>query len=212
MRSSIRFLKNLVALLFFSFMGFLLFRACSDKPQPPELVLDETPLHIESIRKIAEVATISFKDEVVSDTIEYYKSGDDEFAGTLRKLADLDLKNAIRNSEIKRRLTLIVKGEAKIGFDLTDKNYRIDQNKDTIWFHFPKAKILDINLNPSETEVFQENGTWHDYTRKQLLAKAKVKIERNVINAQLLQKAEDSMKDLIRKLMRDDRKLLIYYE
>jgi hypothetical protein len=212
MRNSIRLLKNLVAILFLSFMGFLLFRACSDKPKKEAYVLDETPLHIESIRKIAEVATISFKDEVVSDTIEHYKNGDEELAGTLKKLANLDLKNAIRNFEIKRRLTLIVKGEAKIGFDLSDKNYRIEQNKDSIWFHFPKAKILDININPSQTEVFQEIGVWHDYTRKQLLAKAKIKMEKNVMKAQLLQKAEDSMKSLIRKLMRDKRTLLIYYE
>lgn len=212
MKSSIRLLKNLVALLFLSFLGFLLFRACSDKPKPPNLVLDETPLHIESIRKIAEVATISFNDEVVADTVEYYKNGDEVLSGTFKKLANLDFKNAIRNSNIKRRLTLIVKGEAKIGFDLTDNNYRIYQNRDTIWFHFPKATILDINLNPSQTEVFQENGTWHDYTRKQLLAKAKTKIENNIVHAQLLQKAENSMKDLIQKLTRDERKLLIYYE
>jgi hypothetical protein len=212
MKNSIRLLKNLVALLFLSFMGFLLFRACSDKAIPHDLVLEDTPLRIESIRKIAEVATISFKDEVVADTIEYYKSSEDEISGTLKKLVQLDLKNLVRNSKVKRRLTLIVKGEAKVGFDLTDHNYRINQNKDTIWCHFPRAKILGINLNPSQTEIFQENGTWHDYTRLQLLAKAKTKIENNVVNAKLLQKAQDSMTDLLRKLMQDDRKILIYYE
>jgi hypothetical protein len=212
MKNSIRLLKNLVALLFLSSMGFLFFRACSDKPSLPNLRIEDTPLHIESIRKIAEVATISVKDEVVADTIEYYKNGKEEISGTLNKLVHLDLKNVVRNSNVKRRLTLVVKGEAKIGFDLTDKNYRIDKNQDTIWFHFPKSKILDINLNPLQTEVFQENGSWPDDTRKQLLNKAKQKIERNVEHAELLQKAEKTMSSLLRKLIRDKRKLVIYYE
>lgn len=212
MKNSIRLLKDLVAILFLSLMGFLLFRACKDKPEPEDLVLEDTPLHIESIRKIAEVATISFKDEVVADTVEYFKDGEDKFLGKLNKISNLDFKHAILLTNIKRRLTLIVKGEAKIGFDLTDKNYRIEHNKDTIWFHFPKAKILDVNINPTQTEVFQENGVWHDYARKQLMQKVNVKIRANVEQAQLFMKAENTMKNLLQKWVQDNRKLLIYYE
>ncbi len=212
MKSSLRFLKNLVALLFIGFMGFLFFRACEDRPSPQALTLEETPLHIESVKKIAEVATISYKDEVVVDTVEYYATSDQVFLGSLEKMSRLDFENATRNFHVKRRLTLLVKGEAKIGFDLTDNNYRIAQNNDTIWINFPKAKLLDVSLNPSQTEVFQEDGKWHDYTRKQLLNKAKLKIEKDVAFANLFLKAETSMSVLISKLIRDKRKVLIYYE
>lgn len=212
MRNSIRLLKNIAGILFFGLLGFLLFRSCKNKQDSEKLILDETPLHIESIRKIAEVATISFKDEVVADTVEYYKNNDEKVAGTLQKIVDLDIKNAIRNTAIKRRLTIIVKGEAKIGFDFNDQNFRTYHNKDTIWFHFPNAEILDINLNPSQTEVFQENGIWHDYTRKQLLEDAKWKIENNVNKAQLLSKAEETLRELVVKLARDKRKVLVYYD
>ncbi len=213
MRNKIRFLKNLVVLLVVGGLGLLMYNKCSASKGNDGLKLSDSPLHVESIRKIAELATISFKDEVVADTVERYKNDTEKVTGNLAKMNDLEgLKDVLSLSTVKRRLTLIIKGEAKVGFDLTDKNYRIDQNKDTIWFHFPKAKILSVNLNPMETEVFQENGTWSDWGRKALMRKAKTIIEKDIANAKLIQKAEHGMDEVLRKVLRDERKILIYYE
>ncbi|MFA7274792.1 MAG: DUF4230 domain-containing protein [Crocinitomicaceae bacterium] len=212
MRSKIRLLKNLVVLAVIYLAGFYIFRACKGTSNDPDFVLEDTPLHIESVRRIAEVATMSFQDEVVADTVEYFKGSEDKWIGNLKKLSDLEIKHFIRYSNVKRRLTLIVKGEAKVGFELTDKNYRIAQNVDTIWFHFPKAKLLDVNVNPLHTEVFQESGIWNDVARQKLMNKAKTRIVKDVNKAELTQKAEKSMSDLILQLVSDERKILIYYE
>jgi hypothetical protein len=212
MRSKIRLLKNLFVLAIIFLVGFSIFRACKGTSNEPDLVLEDTPLHIESVCRIAEVATMGFQDEVVADTVEYFKGNDDKLMGNLKKLSDLEIKHFLRYSNVKRRLTLIVKGEAKVGFDLTKNNYRIAQNADTIWLHFPKAKLLDINVNPLHTEVFQEDGDWNDAVRRALLNKAKKRIEQDVVDAQLIAKAEKSMSDLILQLVGDQRKILIYYE
>lgn len=213
MRNKIRFFKNLIVLLVLGVLGLLVYQKCSDERVDPEFQMSESPLQVESIRKIAELATVSFKDEVVADTVERYKNDTEKVAGNFSKMGSLGgIKDLLSLSNEKRRLTLIIKGEAKIGFELTDKNYRIDQNEDTLWFHFPKAKILSINVNPLETEVFQESGQWSDSGRKALMQKARRSIERDVQNAQLIQKAEAGMGEMLRKILRDDRKVLIYYE
>jgi hypothetical protein len=212
MRNKIRFLKNLVVILFLTGIGFLLYKKYTAKTQP-QFIMSETPLRVESILKIAELATVSFQDEVVADTLERYGSETEKVSGNFFKLRNLDgLKDLVVGSNTKRRLTLIIKGEAKIGFQLTDKNYRIEQNKDTVWFHFPKAKVLSINVNPSETEVFQESGTWRMQARKDLANSAKRQIERDVKKAKLSNKAEDGMKALLKKIIPGERTILVYYE
>lgn len=199
-------------ILFIVGISYLLYKKYTAK-QEPNFVMSETPLHIESIQKIAELATISFQDEVVVDTLEKYRSSTEMVTDNFMKLRQLDgIKDVLVGSNTKRRLTLIMKGEAKIGFQLTNNNYRIEQNKDTVWFHFPKAKVMSININPSETEVFQESGTWNMQARRNLANKAKAKIERDVRKAKLTDKAEDAMDLLLRKIIPGERTILVYYE
>lgn len=212
MRNNIRFLKNIVVLLILGALGIMLYKKMTT-PETPDLILSETPLHVESIKKIAELATINFKDEVVSDSIERYRSESEKIAVNLDKLMRFqDFVESAKFSPIKRQFTMIVKGEAQIGFDLTEHNYKIDQNVDTIWFHFPKAKILTININPANTEIFQENGDWNVNVRTRLSNKAKMKIERDVIAAKLIDKAEEGMVNVLKKIMPDDRTILVYFE
>ncbi len=202
----------MLVILLIGAIGYVLYLKWTT-PEGPEFDMAETPLQIESIERIAQLATVSFQDEVVADTIEKYRSETEKLSGNLQKIYDIEgMKEALKGSNVKRRLTLIMKGEAKIGFDLNENNYRIDQNKDTIWFHFPKAKILSININPSETEVFQESGTWSVYARQKLLAKAKLKIEKDVKKAKLADKAEDGMEELLKNIIPDGRTILVYYE
>ncbi len=213
MRNNIRFLKNLVVLLILAAIGILLYNKWNARAASKELVLSESPLRVESIKKIAELATISFKDEVVADSLERYDSEAEKVAGNLLKTRTWDgLKEALKGSSVKRRLTLIVKAEAKIGFDLMQGNYRVDSNKDTLWFHFPKAQILSINMNPTDTEVFQENGAWESSGRRQLMEKARRRVEWDVNRADLITKAEAGMEDILRKLLDNDRKILVYFE
>lgn len=212
MKNKVRLIKNILVIFILCGVGYFVYSKWSAH-EGPEFNMSETPLQIDSIEKIAQLATVSFKDEVVADTIERYASEAEKVTGNLKKLTGFEgMKEALKGSSVKRRLTLIMKGEAKIGFDLTEDNYKIDQNIDTIWFHFPKAKILSVNINPSETEVFQESGIWKMYARKKLMSKAKRRIEKDVKKAKLKTKAEDGMTELLKKIIPGDRTILVYYE
>ena len=139
------------------------------KSEDDELKIDDTPIHIESIKTIAEISTVSYKDEVVMDSIEFYKQQNSVY----------DPREWIRmyDRNVKRRLTLIIRGEVKYGINLTDGSYSAASNEDSIWLKLPTPKILDIIVTPSKTEVFQEKGDWSDNARTSMEMQAKMKLK-----------------------------------
>lgn len=199
----IRLLKNIFVLGIFVFAGMLIywyFAPASDT----ELKIEETPIHIESIKTVAEISTVSYKDEVVIDTVEYY--------GEYTNVFDPDEWMRVINRGIKRRLTLIVQGEVKYGIDLTTKNYSISSNKDSIWVTLPAPKILDVIISPTKTEIFQEQGSWSDNTRRKLEVKAKNRIQKNAEANSLQKKAKENTMRIFKKLIRTPHILIITFE
>lgn len=213
MKNNWRFFKNILALLVIGFIIFIAIRFFQGATKSKEWEISDTPLHIESIKTIAEISTISYKDEIVVDTIEYYKDLSEQLVGNIEKIKDLDQwKYGINSSNIKRRLTMIVRGEINYGMELTKDNYRVAQNNDTIWFNLPKPKVLDVILNPSSTEVFQENGFWSDNDRKRLQNKAKNKLIKNAKKLNLASKTEINIRHLFENIILTDKKIIIYFE
>lgn len=199
----VRLLKNIFVLGVFVFIGFMIYSYFAPAADT-SLKIEETPIHIESIKTVAEISTVSYKDEVVVDSVEYY--------GEYTSFLDPDEWMRVINRGIKRRLTIIVKGEVKYGLDLTAKNYKVKSNKDTIWVMLPSPKILDIIVSPSKTEIFQEQGSWSDNTRRQLETKAKHIIKKNAEAMSLKKKAEENTIRIFKKLIRTPRKLIIQFE
>lgn len=204
MRDYQRLIKNLIGLGLLSAVLLILvwyFTSSED-----ELIIDDTPIHVESIRTIAELSTISYKDEVVVDTVVYDKS-----ELSLTNLDPTELaKMYYRN--VNKRLTLIFKGEVKYGIDLTDTNYTVAQNEDTLWLKLPRTKILDIVITPSETEVFQEQGYWSDGIRKYLESKAKHKLRSNAKLMKLEKQSQENCTRIFKKLIQTDKEFIIEYE
>ena len=199
----VRLLKNIFVLGFLVFLVVLVvnyFMPAGDT----ELTIDNTPIHIESIKTIAEISTVSYKDEVVIDTVEYY--------GEFTSVLDPDEWMRVLNRGIKRRLTLIIQGEVTYGIDLTNKNYSVVSNKDSIWVTLPQPKILDVIISPSKNEVFQEQGSWSDNTRRKLEVKAKFMIQKNADAISLQKKAKENTIRLFKKLIRTPRALIIKFE
>lgn len=182
-------------------------------PEQPEYVLDDTPLHVEEIRKILELNTIKFRDEVVVDSLELYRNEDEVIAGSLQKIVDYrQLKNGLTPSAIKRRLTLIMKGELLYGIDLKRKDFSVmpGKNNDLI-IRIPHPELLSVNLTPENTEVFVENGDWKDYERQYLQRKGRQKMIEAGEKLNLKQKAKDPLEKLLKQLIRTDRKLVFEY-
>ena len=193
-----RLLRNLIALAAISIISFFIYQYFN-KDVDDQLHIDETPIHIESIKTIAEISTVSYKDEVVMDSVEYYNSSNDYYDKIMRYY----------DKNVKRRLTLIIHGELKYGINLTNGNYNSESNQDTIWLHLPEPILLDVIMSPSKTEVFEELGTWDDGTRKEMEMHAKSKLKENGELLKLNDKARLNTIRLFNKLIKTEKKLII---
>lgn len=213
MNNNIRLLKNILALAVLTVLVLLVVRFFQGFKFSKDWEIENTPLHVESVKTIAEISVVSYKDEVVVDSVEYYEGLGEQFSGNISKLTDLDQwKYGVALSKIKRRLTLIVRGEVRYGMNLSEGNYKVIQNEDTLWFMLPKPEILDVIVTPSSTEVFQENGEWQDNARVQMESRAKNELRLNAEKLNLYEKSEENIRDLFEKIIHTDKKIIFYFE
>ena len=199
-----RLIKNIIGLSLLIGLGLVVYFFFIREGEK-ELEIDDTPIHVESIKTIAEISTVSYRDEVVVDTLERHK-------GSFDLMSPTDWNNHVIERGVKRRLTIIYRGEVRYGLDLSEENYKVEQNKDTLWLTVPQPGVLDIIITPSETEVFQETGKWSDGDRKKLENEAKHKLKTNAENFGLQSKAKQNAERLLRKLVRTKKELVLRFE
>lgn len=207
MNDIIRLVKNLVVVLIIGGVGYFIYAYFFKDTPEDELKIDETPIHIESIRSIAEISTVNYKDEVVMDSVVRHKGSAAWTLFDSRKMYDKYL-----NSNIKKRLTIIVRGEVRFGVDLSESNFETRQTEDSIFIKLPKPKVMDVEISPSRTEVFQEYGKWTDGGRKSLEVKAKAKLVANAKKLNLNEKTEKNMRRLIKQMIRTHKTVIISFD
>ena len=213
MKSKFRLIKNILILAVLVFVAYLVYNFFVGDNKEDDWEIEDTPLHIETIKTIAEISTVSYRDEVVVDTVEFYKDINEQIVGNTVKLIDVDQwKYGIKSSNTKRRLTLIVKGEVRYGLNLTGNNYKLEQNKDTIWLTLPKPEILDVIVTPSSTEIFLEHGEWADYERKKLERKAGNPLRVNYKKLNLEKKTQENVCRLFENMIPGDKKIIFNFE
>jgi hypothetical protein len=192
-----------VKLLVLLGIGLLVYFFFFNKKKSDELQLDETPLKVEQIRSILELNTVKFEDEVVVDSVEYYRDFSEAFSGTMDKLFDVDqLKNGFSNDGVKRRLTFIVKGHLLFGVDLKRKDFLMRTKNDTLFLTLPQPELLSIAVNPSDVEVYIENGKWADHEKLKLIT---------ATSLMLVEKAKQPIEKLLTKLNVSNKTIIIQY-
>lgn len=204
MSQKLKLVRRILTLLVLVALVVFLFRWCNKKSNTNEFVIDNTPIKVEMVRNIAEIATVSFKDEVVVDSVEYYANTQEQIAGNLMKLTDPDdFKYGIRSSAIKRRLTMIVRGELRVGFDLKKHPVKIETRDSVVYIQLPEPKVLDVLVTPKTTEIYLENGEWKDFEITRLQNRSRKKLAYSAQLLKLDELAKRNMESLFRKLISD---------
>ncbi|MNK24799.1 hypothetical protein D3C87_431140 [compost metagenome] len=195
------------------FVGYWAYQLFFKGDSADDIVLEETPLKVEQIRSILELNTLKFQDEAVVDTVEYYKTGTDVIWGTLDKLTDPDqFKHGLKTDGVKRRLTLIIRGELLYGVDLKRKDFEFISKDDTLTIVIPKPELLSVSINPKGTEIYIENGDWKDYERTRLQRKARDKMIASGNRLNLPERAKAPLEKALRALVKTDKQLVIRFE
>lgn len=193
-------------------IGYLIYSWFNSGTDADDVVLEETPLKVEQIRSILELNTLKFQDEVVVDTFELYQDAGDQIGGTLEKLFDPDqFKHGLSNQYVKRRLTLIVRGELLYGVDLKRKDFQLLPHGDTLEIRIPEPELLSVSITPNKTEMVTENGYWKDYEVVDLKNKAKKKMIRSGERLHLQKRAKEPLEKCLKALVKSNKTIVINY-
>lgn len=152
-----------------------------------ELKIDNTANVVEKIKEISEFTTACYYEEAVlkDSKVEKHEGG---FLGLV-------------DTETSKEIVIIAKGKVRAGFDLSKVTEdKINIKNDTIGITLPEPEIFDVIINPSDYEMYIEEGKWsHEEVtalqtnyRAQLLAKAQ---ERGILN-----KAKEATKKRLESL------------
>jgi hypothetical protein len=133
---------------------------------PKPVLIDNTPILVEEVKKIAQLVTITVFDEVV---VQQEKTNT-KYLNNPDAIIPLPYQST-------GKLVLIGRGRVMAGIDfkkLSEKDCFI--KGDSVSIHLPKAEILTTIMNPSDFETFSETGTWspEDVTAVKLNAREKL--------------------------------------
>lgn len=159
-----------------------------------EVVIDDTPVIIEQIKPLAELITITAYTEVTADTSKKATTGE-----RLR-----DVFNPFKfDVETDKKLVVIGKVIIHAGVDLsTLQPDQVFVSDDSVHINLPKAKILDVIINPSATEVFLETGKWDaasiNNLKQRMKQNAIAEVQRRGILYQAEQRAVEVLTDFFK--------------
>jgi len=154
------------------------------KSQP--VIIDETPVLIKEVNNLAQLVTISFYDEIVMDSSKPRNLP--SFPG-LRPVPD--------------HIVLLAKGTVLAGIDLK----KIDSGKvfvlkDSVNIDLPPAELLNIIINPSNFEVFDEEGKWGSAEVLQIKQRMVHKIRQRALDNNALLKADERARQVLERFLR----------
>lgn len=168
-----------------------------------ELKADQTVIIIEEMRKISELFTSVYYDELVLDTI---KAQD---RGALYRLFD-GMTNSLpthvtptQKATDSIQFVVIAKGKIMAGYDFSEikqEDMQIDEN--AITFALPPPKILEVVINPSDYEIFLEEGSWTLDEAVELKKKAGKQMEIRAIEHGIFQESEETATAILENYFR----------
>ena len=152
-----------------------------------KLGIDATANVVTEIKKISEFTSACFYEEIV---LQEKKTSDIADNAVGNKIAGLIGKTGgLVNDE----LVIVASGKVRAGFHLNnlDENHVVIKG-DTLCVDLPKAEIFDVIVNPSDFDIYIEDGTWDHETVTKVEDKAIGQIKADAEKEGILDKAAKS--------------------
>jgi len=147
--------------------------------------IDNSVILIKEINSLAQLVTIAAYNEIAIDST---KKGWSLFNNSLIPA----LMNLPNPGAPDQKLVLIGKGKILAGVNLLKLTATdVFVKDDSVSVKLPKAEILQVILNPSGFEVFEETGDWTDADVKAVKIKLRDKLVAGALQQNILQKASD---------------------
>lgn len=145
-----------------------------------ELKIDDTANVVTEIKNISEFVTICYYDEIV--LTENKKS---------ENLTNRAMALMGKEGYSQDEFCLIAKGKVRAGYDFSQLNeHDLQVRGDTLSIYLPQPKIFDVIINPSDFEIYVEDGPWSHEEVVAIESRAKHQIEADATEYGLLEKAD----------------------
>ncbi len=182
----------IIALLVLAFVLIFYFNK-KFSSQSRELRIDSSIILVQEINKIAQLFTARYYDEIAIDT---FKLQDKKtMTRVWEGLVSPNPLRGRRPEEQFRRVDLVVvaRGTILAGYDfsLLEPHHMIIEDK-SITLVLPPPQILDVIINPSDYDIFIEEGTWSLEEAVGLKQKAAGIMQQRAIDRGILQHSEQS--------------------
>lgn len=179
--NSIRLLPVLAILVIVAVLvGLWLLR---HKPEDKGLKIDETANVVTEIKKIAQFTSACYYEDVILKD----KKANETIGGKVVNTFSPKGKPILED-----QIVIVASGNVRAGFDLsklTEKDVKVSESSLSV--QLPKAEIFEVIVNPSDFDIYIEDGTWsHDQVTR-VENKAKNKIKEDAIQDGLLEKATE---------------------
>lgn len=159
------------------------------------LKIEDTPNIVEKIKQISEFTTYTYIEEFV---IKHQKAESKE-ASMLHNLLHKDAAPDSLRSEI----VIITRGVVKAGYDLAKIGANdLSVRNDTIAIKLPGTEIFDVIINPSDNDVFIEEGKWSHEEITALQVDCKNKLLDNAVASGILENAEKKGREKLESLFK----------
>lgn len=152
-----------------------------------ELAIDETANVVTEIKKISEFTSACFYEDIILQDTKTSKVVNNAVGD---KIANLLGKN---EGLSKDELVIVASGKVRAGFHLNNlEENHIFVSGDTLTVDLPKAEIFDVIVNPSDFDIYIEDGKWSHEQVTKLEEKAVGQIKEDAEKDGILDKATRS--------------------
>ena len=153
-----------------------------------ELSIDKTANVVTEIKKISEFTSACFYEEVILQETKASSVVDNSAGRKVASWLGKDSKELMSD-----QLVIVANGTVRAGFRLD----QLDENKititaDTLSLVLPKAEIFDVIVNPSDFDIYIEDGNWDHEKVVEVENRAIDQVKSDAIKEGILEKATET--------------------
>lgn len=146
---------------------------------------------VEHVREISEFTTASYYEEFV---VQESKIVAKESLFGFKK----DQVDSVQNE-----IVIILKGKVRAGFDLSKMTESsLCAKSDTLLVHLPAPELFDVIINPSDYEIFIEEGKWSHDEIQAFQVQSKEQLRTHALQEDIIGKAKTEGKERLTNLFK----------
>ncbi len=160
------------------------------KRKPVEL--KDTKVIIEDSKKIAQLFSAKYYAEIIVDSAKYVVKDKIDLTKSIMSLSKTRYKDSIQT-----KIVLLAFGNCYAGNDLEKVEIKSDEKGLRCHLVIPSAKIYHTIINPSDFDLFHDEGNWSKEEVAELKKKAVQKVKDFALNNGIIKKANERTSKLL---------------